>query len=57
MKDDESSSIFENFNYKFDKIKIDTTFINKNDYTKNLSGNFTFKENKLDKLSLRVYFF
>jgi len=55
MKDDESSSIFENFNYKFD-VKIDTTFINKNDYTKNLFGNFTFKENKLDKLSLESSF-
>jgi hypothetical protein len=51
MDDDENSSIFENFNSKFD-IKIDTIYINKNDYTKNLLGNFTFKESKLS-----VYFF
>ncbi|MDB9979391.1 hypothetical protein OAD70_03860 [Candidatus Pelagibacter sp.] len=55
MNDDESSTIFENFNSKFD-IKIDTTFINKNDYTKNLFGNFSFKENKLDKLNLESIF-
>jgi len=55
MEDDESSTIFENFNSKFD-IKIDTTFINKVDYTKNLFGNFTFKENKLDKLNLESTF-
>jgi hypothetical protein len=55
MDDDESSTIFENFNSRFD-IKIDTTFINKNDYTKNLFGNFTFKENKLDKLNLESIF-
>jgi len=55
MNDDESSTIFENFNSKFD-IKIDTTFINKNDYTKNLFGNFSFKENKLDKLDLESTF-
>ena len=55
MDDDESSTIFENFNSKFD-IKIDTTYINKDDYTKNLFGNFTFKENKLDKLNLESTF-
>ncbi|WP_415286761.1 hypothetical protein ABXT46_01725 [Candidatus Pelagibacter sp. Uisw_104] len=55
MDDDESSTIFENFNSRFD-IKIDTAYINKNDYTKNLSGNFTFKENKLDKLNLESTF-
>jgi len=55
MDDDESSTIFENFNSRFD-IKIDTTYINKNDYTKNLFGNFTFKENKLDKLNLTSTF-
>lgn len=55
MDDDESSTIFENFNSIFD-IKIDTTYINKNDYTKNLFGNFTFKENKLDKLNLESTF-
>ena len=55
MNDDESSTIFENFNSKFD-IKIDTTFISKNDYTKNLFGNFSFKENKLDKLNLESTF-
>jgi len=55
MNDDESSTIFENFNSKFD-IKIDTTFINKNDYTKNLFGNVSFKENKLDKLNLESTF-
>ncbi len=55
MNDDEGSAIFENFNSKFD-IKIDTTFINKNDYTKNLFGNFSFKENKLDKLNLESTF-
>jgi hypothetical protein len=55
MNDDETSTIFENFNSKFD-IKIDTTFINKNDYTKNLFGNFSFKENKLDKLNLESTF-
>jgi len=55
MNDDEGSTIFENFNSKFD-IKIDTTFINKNDYTKNLFGNFSFKENKLDKLNLESTF-
>ena len=55
MDDDESSTIFENFNSRFD-IKIDTTYINKNDYTKNLFGNFTFKENKLDKLNLETTF-
>jgi hypothetical protein len=56
MDDDtESSTIFENFNSKF-KIKIDTIYINKNDYTKNLFGNFTFKENKLNKLKLESTF-
>jgi len=55
MDDAESSTIFENFNSRFD-IKIDTTYINKNDYTKNLFGNFTFKENKLDKLNLESTF-
>ena len=43
MNDDESSTIFENFNSKFD-IKIDTTYINKNDYTKNLFGNLLLKK-------------
>ena len=51
MDDNESSTIFENFNSKFD-IKIDTTYLNKSDYTNNLFGNFTFKENKLDKLNI-----
>ena len=55
MDDGESSTIFENFNSRFD-IKIDTTYINKKDYTKNLFGNFTFKENKLDKLNLASTF-
>ena len=55
MNDDESTTIFENFNSKFD-IKIDTTYINKNDYTKNLAGNFTFKDNKLNKLNLASTF-
>ena len=55
MNDHESSTIFENFNSKFD-IKIDTTYINKNDYTKNLFGNFTFKESKLSKLNLESTF-
>ena len=55
MSDDESTTIFENFNSKFD-IKIGTTFINKNDYTKNLAGYFTFKNNKLDKLNLASTF-
>ena len=55
MNDDESSTIFENFNSRFN-IKIGTTYINKNDYTKNLFGNFTFKENKLDKLNLESTF-
>ena len=51
MNDNETSTIFKNFNSNFD-IKIDTTYINKNDYTKNLFGNFTFKESKLSKLNL-----
>ena len=55
MSDDESTAIFENFNSKFD-IKIGTTYINKNDYTKNLAGYFTFKNNKLDKLNLASTF-
>ena len=55
LNNDESSTIFENFNSKFD-IKIETTFLNKNDYTKNLFGNFSFKENKLDKLNLESTF-
>ena len=55
MSDDESTTIFENFNSKFD-IKIGTAYINKNDYTKNLAGNFTFKNNKLDKLNLASTF-
>ena len=55
MSDDESTAIFENFNSKFD-IKIGTAYINKNDYTKNLAGNFTFKNNKLDKLNLASTF-
>ena len=55
MSDDESSTIFENFNSKFN-IKIDTAYINENDYTKNLFGNFTFKENKLDRLKLESAF-
>ena len=55
MDEDEGSKIFENFNSKFD-IKIDTTYLNKNDYTKNLFGNFTFKESKLSKLNLESAF-
>jgi len=55
MSDDESTAIFENFNSKFD-IKIGTAYINKNDYTKNLAGYFTFKNNKLDKLNLASTF-
>ena len=55
MSDDESTTIFENFNSKFD-IKIGTAYINKNDYTKDLAGNFTFKNNKLDKLNLASTF-
>jgi hypothetical protein len=55
MSDDESTTIFENFNSKFD-IKIGTAYINKNDYTKNLDGYFTFKNNKLDKLNLASTF-
>ena len=55
MDDDQGSVIFENFNSKFD-IKIDTTYLNKNDYTKNLFGNFIFKESKLDKLNLESTF-
>ena len=55
MSDDESTTIFENFNSKFD-IKIGTAYINKNDYTKNLAGYFTFKNNKLDKLNLASTF-
>ena len=55
MSDDESTAIFENFNSKFD-IKIGTAYINKNDYTKNLAGYFTFKNNKLDKLNLESTF-
>jgi len=51
IDDNESFSIFENFNSKFD-IKIETTFLNKKDYIKNLFGSFSFKENKLDKLKL-----
>jgi hypothetical protein len=55
MNDDESAKIFENFNSKFD-IKIDTIYINKNDYTENLAGNFTFKDNKLYQLNLASTF-
>jgi len=55
MDDEEGFVIFENFNSKFD-IKIDTTYLNKNDYTKNLFGNFIFKESKLDKLNLESTF-
>ena len=55
MSDDESTTFFENFNSKFD-IKIGTAYINKNDYTKNLAGYFTFKNNKLDKLNLASTF-
>ncbi|WP_415290944.1 hypothetical protein [Candidatus Pelagibacter sp. Uisw_136] len=55
MDEDEGSKIFEDFNSKFD-IKIDTTYLNKNDYTKNLFGNFTFKESKLSKLNLESAF-
>jgi hypothetical protein len=55
MDDDESSTIFENFNSKF-VIKIDKIYINYDDYTKNLFGNFSFKENKLDKLDLESTF-
>ena len=55
MNDDENATIFENFNSKFD-IKIDTTYINKNDYTKDLAGNFTFKDNKLNRLNLASTF-
>ncbi|WP_415278656.1 hypothetical protein ABXT72_01775 [Candidatus Pelagibacter sp. Uisw_094] len=55
MNDDEGSIIFENLNSKFD-VKIDTTYLNKNDYTKNLFGNFTFKESKLSKLNLESAF-
>ncbi|MDA7488864.1 hypothetical protein N9A46_01565 [Candidatus Pelagibacter ubique] len=55
MSDDESTTIFENLNSKFN-IKIGTTYINKNDYTKNLAGYFTFKNNKLDKLNLASTF-
>jgi hypothetical protein len=55
MNDDESSTVFENLNSKFD-IKIDRIYINKNDYTKNLLGNFIFKKNKLNTLNLQSAF-
>ena len=55
MDDNESSSVFENLNSKFN-IKIDKIYINKNDYTKNLLGNFTFKDNKLNRLNLASTF-
>jgi len=55
IDNNESFTIFDNFNSKFD-IKIDTIYINKNDYTKNLFGNFTFKESKLNKLNLESTF-
>ena len=56
MSDDENTTIFKNFDSKFD-IKIGTTYINKNDYTKNLAGYFTFKNDKLDKLNLASTFY
>ena len=55
MDDNESSTVFENLNSKFN-IKIDKIYINKNDYTKNLLGNFTFKDNKLNRLNLASTF-
>ncbi|MDA7806494.1 hypothetical protein N8963_04340 [Candidatus Pelagibacter sp.] len=55
MNDEESSIILENFNSKFD-IKIGTVYINKNDFTENLFGKFTFKESKLSKLNLESTF-
>ena len=55
MDDNESSTVFENLNSKFN-IRIDKIYINKNDYTKNLLGNFTFKDNKLNRLNLASTF-
>ena len=55
MDDNESSTVFENLNTKFN-IRIDKIYINKNDYTKNLLGNFTFKDNKLNRLNLASTF-
>ena len=55
MDDNESSTVFENLNSKFN-IGIDKIYINKNDYTKNLLGNFTFKDNKLNRLNLASTF-
>ena len=54
-KDGESSSIFMNLNSKI-KIRIKKTYVDKNNYIKNLNGNVDFNNSKIKDLKLKVIF-
>ena len=53
--EDESSSIFNNFNSKID-IKIKKTYINEVNYIHNLFGDIGYKDNKIEYLKLESIF-
>ena len=51
----ENTSIFKNFNSKIN-IKIKKTYIDETNYLVNLSGNISFRNNKIDNLKLESAF-
>jgi len=53
--DKESSSIFKNLNSTIN-LDIKKTFIDKNTYIENLSGNIIYKDNLINKLNLNSFF-
>ena len=53
--DNENSSLFSNFNSKI-SIKINNTYIDKVNFINNLSGDLSFKNNKIKDLNLKSTF-
>ena len=53
--DEDSSSIFENFNSKIN-IKINKTYIDEINYINNLNGHIKYKDNKINDLELASVF-
>ena len=53
--DEDSSSIFENFNSKIN-IKINKTYIDEINYINNLNGHINYKDNKINDLELASVF-
>ena len=54
--DEDSSSIFENFNSKIN-IRINKTYIDEVNYINNLNGHINYKDNKINDLELASVFF